>query len=176
MTELAEKIQALRLAGKTYSEIVKEAKCARSLVAYYCGQGQKEKLKARTDAYKKARPLSLKVYGFTNRKKKQFDRHSEKHHVRGTPISLFTTRQLLQKVGQNPRCYLTGTPIDLLDMKTYEMDHIVPVSRGGTNELENCGICVPEANRAKSNMLLDEFLVMCAKILTYNGYQVTRQQ
>ena len=61
-------------------------------------------------------------------------------------------KELLEKLGDNPRCYLTGDQIDLEDSASYNFDHIVPVSKGGTNDLSNLGICTKAANAAKNDL------------------------
>ena len=46
-------ILKLRGEGKTYMQIKAEVGCAVSTVAYYCGEGQKEKTKARNEKRRK---------------------------------------------------------------------------------------------------------------------------
>ena len=53
---LKESIEALRAQGKPYSEIQQELKCSKSTIAYYLGEGQKEKTQKRqNDARAKIR-------------------------------------------------------------------------------------------------------------------------
>lgn len=47
MTELSNKIEELRNAGKTYSEISKELSCSKGTISYHVGVGQKEKHRER---------------------------------------------------------------------------------------------------------------------------------
>lgn len=75
--------------------------------------------------------------------------------------------------GLQTKCYLTGTPINL-ETDAYCLDHILPVSKGGTNELNNMGITIPSANAAKSDLQLEEFFSLCKLILENNGYTVTK--
>jgi 5-methylcytosine-specific restriction endonuclease McrA len=65
------------------------------------------------------------------------------------------------------RCYLTGQLIDLTETKEWHMDHIIPVSRGGPNTLENCAPATRVANQAKGNLLVEEFYELCEKALEY---------
>lgn len=44
MNELGIKILALRTEGKTYNQIRDELNCSKGTIAYYCGDGQKEKV------------------------------------------------------------------------------------------------------------------------------------
>ncbi len=77
----------------------------------------------------------------------------------------YSVTDVINKFGETPKCYLTGRKINLVRMDLYSLDHIVPQSRGGTNDLSNLGITLLEANQAKSNMLLPEFLDLCEEIL-----------
>jgi 5-methylcytosine-specific restriction endonuclease McrA len=62
---------------------------------------------------------------------------------------------------QHGKCALTGRA---LVIQTAELDHIVPVSRGGALTLHNLRWVCPEANQAKGRMTDDEFLALCAEI------------
>lgn len=84
---------------------------------------------------------------------------------------LFTVQQLLDKIGPNPKCYLTGASIDLLDTSSYSLDHIIPRSKGGDNSLENCGLCLRHINTMKSDLTVEEFYDSCLKVLEYKVLQ-----
>lgn len=75
--------------------------------------------------------------------------------------------------GTKVNCYLTGTPIDL-EKDDYCFDHIVPVSKGGTNDLSNLGITIPIANYSKSDLTVEEYLELCKKVLEHYGYTVNK--
>ncbi|MFM8758436.1 MAG: HNH endonuclease domain-containing protein, partial [Methylophilaceae bacterium] len=61
----------------------------------------------------------------------------------------------------------TGVPIDLNKSRSYHLDHIVPKSRGGDDSLGNCQIACREANQAKGDLLVDEFLALCKKVIQH---------
>ena len=63
---------------------------------------------------------------------------------------------------QSGRCALTGRD---LDIRTAELDHIVPRSKNGTHDLENLRLVVPEANMAKGSLTDAELLCLCKDIL-----------
>lgn len=63
---------------------------------------------------------------------------------------------------QNHRCAISGQPIDRLD---FEVDHIVPRSKGGGNELANLQLVCRAANSAKSDLTNDELVTLCAAII-----------
>ena len=62
---------------------------------------------------------------------------------------------------QGYKCALTGVR---LEPKTAELDHKVPLSRGGTNDLGNLQWLSREVNRAKGAMDNDEFIAMCKRV------------
>ena len=78
---------------------------------------------------------------------------------------MFTLDELIEKLGDNPKCYLTGKEIDLSKSGSYSLDHIVPKSKGGENSLENCGLTCREANQAKSDLDLEEFVSLCQAVI-----------
>lgn len=77
----------------------------------------------------------------------------------------FTPQELMDKISPSPKCYLTGDNINLEDSRSYELDHIIPRSKGGDNSLENCGVTVKMANRVKTDLVIDELIEICEKIL-----------
>ena len=83
-------------------------------------------------------------------------------------------KELLEKLGDNPRCYLTGDQINLEDSASYNFDHIVPVSKGGTNDLSNLGICTKSANAAKNDLTEKQFVALCKKVLVTKGYYIKK--
>ena len=80
---------------------------------------------------------------------------------------LFTLEEFLEKTGDSPICYLTGQPIDISKPKSYQFDHKIPRSRGGDNSLDNLGLCVNRANRAKYDLTPEEFYYLCKDIVEY---------
>lgn len=94
---------------------------------------------------------------------------------KGNEIIKYNYKEVLDYLkGTKVKCYLTGTPIDL-EKDDYCFDHIIPVSKGGTNELSNLGVTIPSANYAKNNLSLEEFFDLCKLVLEYNGYQVIKK-
>lgn len=63
---------------------------------------------------------------------------------------------------QDGKCALSGRP---LDIRTAEVDHILPISRGGTHDLRNLRLVVSEANYAKHGMTDEELLALCRDII-----------
>ena len=48
----------------------------------------------------------------------------------------------------------------------------MPTSKGGKNTLENLGLATQDANMAKNDMLLEDFLELCKSVLTNHGYAI----
>ena len=173
------KILELSKNGVNFYQISKILHCSIGTVSYHLIPGNKEKAKFRQIKYREQSPIHLKIETFNKpndiiifkirrlikSKIRTFDKKED---------MLFNEQDLLAKIGDNPICYLTGTPINLLDSKSYQLDHIIPKSKGGDNSLENCGLAISEANRSKCDLLIEEYLILCEKVLIYNGYVVQR--
>jgi len=176
----------MRSSGSTYNEIVEKLGCSRGTISYHCGEGQKEKsnrrrIKNRSNQH----PFVRKVENFkskTKDKKNTFPTHETKKLIQLKIETFclmyksktfvkpdFTVEDVLDKVGDNPVCYLTGDSIDISKPRTYSFDHITPRSRGGTNGIDNLGLCTKVANQAKSNMTPDEFFLFCKKVVEHNS-------
>ena len=97
--------------------------------------------------------------------KKLFVLRSHASHAFSTVVGI--CKQVLDKIGKNPICYLTGRKINLKKPETYQLDHIIPTSKGGTNDLSNLGICLKEANQAKGDLTIKQLRKLCAEILTH---------
>jgi len=73
-------------------------------------------------------------------------------------------RQLLK--AQNYCCNLTGVE---LTPETASIDHIVPLSEGGSHGIENLQVVLREVNRSKGTLSQEDFVSMCVKIATHSG-------
>jgi len=178
--KLKPQILKLRAEGKTYNQIAKQLDCSKSVISYHCGNGsEKERV---LSALKKRPVLYSKISRFKGRctrsdykkiqsKIKTFKRSTKNSACSSTIVNSinknYTYKDVLNKIGDNPVCYLTGTPIDLNKPETYQLDHIIPTSKGGSNDLDNLQICIKEANIAKGDLMVDELYELCEKILKY---------
>jgi hypothetical protein len=171
------KILKLRQEGKTYNEIKKILGCSKSTISYYCGEGQKEKLKNRRKKLIDENPVIKKLDTYKNNNKVlvanksndfQYNESSKKYNIQ------FGWKDVIAKFGWSTNCYLTGDFIDLNKPNTYSFDHVIPKSKGGTNSLDNLGVTTRAANQAKSDLLLHDLFDLCKKILDKNGYKVEK--
>ena len=175
---MKDKILELRSEGKSYGEIQKTLNCSKSTISYYCGENQKEKTKKRTQK-RRENVLLEKVQHFKYRKyrsnKEKIRRFNKRDNKNGfTNIKLqesFGWQDVMEKFGVETFCYLSGEKINLLS-DTYNLDHIIPHSRGGDNSIENLGITHETVNKMKSDLTLEELFLWCKKILEFNGYTV----
>ena len=167
---MKEKIIQLKNEGKSYREIEKILGCSKGTISYHCGKGQKEKTELRKRKYLKT------LNGILKRKKDNFSFIKGNRDCPGKRVGLeFSSKEFKNKLVSNSICYLTGRKIDLWRPNTYQCDHIIPVSKGGKSELGNLGLTCKEANLAKSDMVLDEFILLCKEVLIHNGYSVEKK-
>jgi 5-methylcytosine-specific restriction endonuclease McrA len=74
----------------------------------------------------------------------------------------------LWKIAKKQRliCPLTG---EKLTNKNISVDHILPKSNGGTNEISNIRLIILQANRAKQSLTDTELYGLCKKIIECAG-------
>jgi 5-methylcytosine-specific restriction endonuclease McrA len=75
---------------------------------------------------------------------------------------------------QKGKCAVTG--IELIPGKTASLDHINPLSRGGTNSRENLQFVHIAINTMKQNLTSDEFLELLKQLLPKLQGFVDRQK
>lgn len=170
---MKEQILKLRAEGKTYNEIKKELNCSKGTIAYHCGKNQKQKSNLRTKKNRKSPKthlnhiLNTRYYNiFIRGAKKNIKGHREK--------SNFSLSDFKRHILNNPVCYISGEILDLNLNNTWQVDHIIPLSKGGKTTLDNIKPVSKKANKSKSDLLLKDFLKLCEQCLMYHGYKVSR--
>lgn len=77
-----------------------------------------------------------------------------------------TRKEILELLeSQSYRCALSGVS---LTPETAELDHILPVSMGGTNLIDNLQVLHKEVNRMKGNMDNARFVELCKLVSQQN--------
>ena len=66
-----------------------------------------------------------------------------------------------QWIKQRGRCALTGIKLN----RTAHLDHVLPVSKGGSDDSSNLQWLTPEANQVKGSLTVEELMHMCRLIL-----------
>ena len=180
---IGEQIIQLSNKGLNYTQIKDKLKCSKATISYHLSKGGKDKLSAYKAENRGKFRICKKVETFINCPepsiiyKAAFKKTLIKHKIsrfnrnQGSRMT-FTYKQLMEKMGENPVCYLTGKVIDIEDTASWHLDHIIPRSRGGENTLENCGITTSAANFCKHDMTPEELFQICKDILQHNGYEV----
>ncbi|TWU08618.1 HNH endonuclease [Symmachiella macrocystis] len=78
-----------------------------------------------------------------------------------TPATV-TAKMIMELIErQRFRCALSGRE---LTPENASLDHIVPLSRGGTHEISNLWVVDQQVNAAKSTLTVEEFVAMCREI------------
>lgn len=182
--KVKDQILELRKLGYSYPEIQERLKCSKGTISYHCGMGQKDKTtKRRISNRNKQHPLVRKIENFHLKHKMSERNYSstrtlnrilrikiEKFSMNKPGVynkMLFTVDDFLKKIGEQPVCSLTGRPINLLDSRSYQLDHIISRSKGGENSLDNCQLTCREANQAKHELTVDEFISLCREVVNY---------
>ena len=70
---------------------------------------------------------------------------------------------LLQRITENGfKCEYSGLPLTVTNM---QLDHIVPVSDGGSSRLSNVAVVHRDINKMKGSMSLERFIELCKCIV-----------
>lgn len=76
-------------------------------------------------------------------------------------VQSYNYKDVISKFGPNPICYLTGLPLDYFDSKSYQLDHFVSRSTGGSSELDNLRLSCPIANTMKNGYDISVLIRYC---------------
>jgi 5-methylcytosine-specific restriction endonuclease McrA len=194
-----DEMKRLREQGCSYKEITGTLPVTKDMCSYYLSSGRKAAQIRYSEKHRKNNPLSRKIETFHYRRPRKenngyqppkgpprgsfskrvywFKNRWRRKQPPAPPKNMprnFNSKDLLKKIGgwDNARCALTGKKIDLNDVASYHLDHIMPKAKGGLDELENCQILCAYANKAKSDMTSKEFLALCKDVLKNAGYKL----
>jgi hypothetical protein len=71
----------------------------------------------------------------------------------------------------NTNCFYCGIPTqtsDVLISNLMTLDHIVPVSRGGNNDVSNLVICCASCNNDRGNKLFEDYMIKVLDGMSYD--------
>jgi len=162
---MKEQILNLRAEGKSYNDIISIVGCSKGLVAYYCNNTTKDKQRVTTKQSKQRSTASTRI----SKKLEGFKGRSGRRSF--CPEGTITTKEVYERYGDQCICYLTGESINLI-YDDYQFDHIIPISNGGSCNIDNLGITIPSVNYAKGNLSVDEFVELCKKVVLHQGYTI----
>lgn len=188
ISELGRSILELKNKGTSNKVIAKELNCSTSTVSYYCSSKTKDTVKKYREEFKEDQTNVFKlikaVQEFKGRKKgsgRTFKNNDWNKKLRSA-VSGFKNKQKLNYTykdalehlgGINTKCYLTGKEINI-ETDDFNLDHIIPKTQGGTNELSNMGITTPLANMSKTGMNVEEYIELCKEVLINFGYTISK--
>lgn len=173
------KILELKDKNYTHRQIAKELGIGKSTVTQFLNPNVKKKNLERTRQWDKTNRFYNKIKRFFSKSyRSQIGscsglvawRNKIKCFFRGEKMKYKEEMIKIQnKFGPNPRCYLTGIELSYDRPEEFNLDHVIPKSKGGESTLDNMGILTVEANKAK-----DEHIEYCKKVLEYQGYKITK--
>ena len=83
-----------------------------------------------------------------------------------TPATV-TAKMIMELIErQEFHCAFSGRE---LTPETASLDHIVPLSRGGTHDISNLCVVDHQINAAKSTMTVEEFVAMCREVAAWRS-------
>lgn len=105
---------------------------------------------------------SAKLKNFIIKELKDSDKHSQKNCKRKS-FSPEVRKQIYRK--SNGFCCLCG---EFVDYEDYTVDHIVPLAKGGTNDISNLQCTCRVCNSIKTDVLPNEFMDKITEMIVYD--------
>ena len=99
------------------------------------------KIVSNVAAWKQNNPLQTKLH-------RRIDTHRRRMRVKENGGVFIPDDVISQKTKQNNLCYWCGEKLE-----KWEIDHYIPLSRGGSNSPDNIVIACPACNRSKHNRM-----------------------
>lgn len=167
---LKNQILDLHKQGYTKPQIAKLLNCSKQIVYYHFSPKCKELSKQSLIRHRNSK--KGKLIKLLRSKYENFSRGCKRKNI-GLPV--FSFKEFYIKIISNPTCYITKRKIEIEDTASYQLDHIIPISKGGTNELSNLGLTCKDANQSKSYLLLNDYFNLCKEVLENNGFEVIKK-
>ena len=147
-----------------YRKIAKHLSVSITAVRYYvCPTAKAYTIRKAKEYDNNAHPLRRKLQRFYGKYRSMGGK------LKALAEPAISLKDALAFFGENPTCYLTGEKIDLLKAKTYSLDHKIARNKGGHCGLSNMGLTSKQANLAKSDLSLQEFILICRKVVALHG-------
>ena len=170
MESKKDRILELHKQGHSYNYIQQKLKVSKGTISYHCGDGVKEKTRQRLADDRNSDVFFKRVFeGWGLQNDKSWFRYGETRKK-----NLKRLREYWQDE-YGGKCYLSGRELDMINGVNVELDHIIPKSKGGTNTLDNLGICTKDANQSKADMSVEEYLELCKDVLKHHGYTIEKE-
>lgn len=167
--DIKDQVLDLNSQGKTVLEIAEILQCSKTTVYYHITPGYRDKVMSIQRIHRKREEAIRK-----KQERQRYENTIKRSRTRSESPITYTFEDFKKFLEEHPTCYLTGRPIDISDNTSYQVDHIVPHSKGGTNDLSNLGVTCRDANMAKSDMLLEDFIQLCEDVLINRGYKIIK--
>ena len=90
--------------------------------------------------------------------------HNVKARIFGRKVKPYPSMDELRTLGDPSKCYLCG---ESLTWETAEIDHVIPLSKGGTSEIGNLKWVHRDCNSIKKDMTLAELRDCLIKLMQY---------
>ena len=99
---------------------------------------------------------------------------TEKVHPEAAPLSgPVCFRSVMELIARHQyRCALTGRALTPADAS---LDHVIPISRGGPDRIENAQLVHRAVNRAKGALTNEEFVQLCREVVAWSEASVLRK-
>jgi len=168
-----QQILELRNLGYGYKKIAKQLNITVSSVRYHLNL--KHDYKAKERARKHKRNLKIKFETLTEDEKNKIRFLNSMRSRRLNFLDVknnksgdrFTVKQMLDFLQDNSFCYLTGKKINLHELQSYHLDHIVARKNNGELTLNNMGLLLKNVNIAKNKLTLKEFIELCNDVAKF---------
>ena len=172
-------VDAYRIHKKGY-RIGKCRECERVYQREFYAKGGEVTRKRKRDHMAKLRvekPEAMRLVSrnFHHKNKERINAQRRGHHttrlfwtraLKFRGINAFDLASLWKK--QRGLCALTGRKLD----RTAQVDHKLPLARGGTDELTNLQWTTAETNRSKRDLTDAEFLALCQDAVRWIGERI----
>ena len=133
----------------SYRDIQKELNISKGTLSYWFSEESRKNQKKRTKKYRQSPESRLR-----RKLSREFD------------ITDISTKQLIAHIKRKSFCHICGDDIDIFN-QTFDLDHIKPKSKGGSNRLSNMHPAHSNCNYMKGKMHFEDFLKRVEKVYKY---------